>query len=73
MLFQIFFEFFFFGLINSPDPPDYFPGLEAYEIVVKVFQIYDQMLKIAVFRAYLGGLRPLTGPCWIWIKSPSGP
>ena len=43
------FENFFFGLINSPEPPDHLPMLEASEIVVKVFQIYDQMLKICPF------------------------
>ena len=43
------FEIFFFGLINSPEPPDHLPMLEASEIVVKVVQIYDQMLKICCF------------------------
>ena len=43
------FKFFFFGLINSPEPPDHLPMLEASEIVVKVVQIYDQMLKICCF------------------------
>ena len=43
------FQNFFFGLINSPEPPDHLPMLEASEIVVKVVQIYDQMLKICCF------------------------
>ena len=48
-LFQKINKNFFFGLINSPEPPDHLPMLEASEIVVKVFQIYDQMLKICPF------------------------
>ena len=35
------FEFFFFCLINSPDPPDHLPMLEASEIVVKVVQMVE--------------------------------
>jgi len=30
------FKFFFFGLINSPEPPDHLPMLEASEIPVEM-------------------------------------
>ena len=30
------FEFFFFGLINFPEPPDHLPMLEASEIPVEM-------------------------------------
>ena len=49
LLSTYFFEIFFCGSINSPNPPDHLPMLEASEIVVKVFQTYFQMLKICNF------------------------
>ena len=30
------FKFFFFGLINSPEPPDHLPMLEASEIPIEM-------------------------------------